>query len=279
MSAICGWYGISRQAYYQQVRRDGARTAQEQQVLELVRQQRQKHPRLGTRKLLHELRDALQARGIRMGRDRLFDLLRRAGLLIGRRRNRRRTTWSGAWHSPNLLQEVTVTAPNQAWVSDITYVETEERFGYLCLVMDHYSRYILGFDFCDSLAVEGAQRALAMAVRQAGGATANTILHSDHGIQYTCHAFREDLDRYLMRASMGQVGNCYENAHAERLNGILKQEYALDQRFLDLAQARRAILEAIWLYNHERPHLSLNYRKPVQVHFDVAQPVLSLSTV
>lgn len=275
MTVICGWYGISRQAHYQQMRRDGVRTAQEQQVLELVCQKRQKHPRLGTRKLLHELRTTLTALGIGLGRDRLFDLLRRAGLLIGRRRNRRRTTWSGAWHSPNLLQEVTVTAPNQAWVSDITYVETEQRFGYLCLVMDLYSRYILGYDFCDSLAVEGAQRALAMAVAQVGGATADTILHSDHGIQYTCHAFRQDLDGHLMRSSMGQVGNCYENAHAERLNGILKQEYALGQRFVDLAQAQRAVQEAVWLYNHERPHLSLRYHKPVHVHFATAQPVLN----
>lgn len=273
--ALCGWYGISRQAHYQQLRRDKARAAQEQQVLELVREKRQKHPRLGTRKLLHALREGLHALGIRLGRDRFFALLRQAGLLIGRRRNGRRTTWPGAWHSPNLLQEMTVAAPNQAWVSDITYVETEERFGYLCLVMDAYSRYILGYDFCDSLAVEGARRALSMAVAGARGATRGTILHSDHGIQYTCHAFREDLDDYQMRASMGQVGNCYENAHAERLNGILKQEYALGERFVDLAQAHRAVQEAIWLYNHERPHLSLAYKKPADCYFANTKPVLN----
>lgn len=275
IATLCGWYGISRQAHYQQLRRDGVRAAQEQRVLELVYEKRQKHPRLGTRKLLHELRTALSGLGIRLGRDRLFDLLRRAGMLIARRRNRRRTTWAGAGHSPNLLQEMTVTAPNQAWVSDITYVETEQRFGYLCLVMDLHSRYILGYDFCDSLAVEGTQRALAMAVTNAGVDTTGTVLHSDHGIQYTCHAFREALDRSLMRSSMGQVGNCYENAHAERLNGILKQEYALGQRFVDLSQAHHAVKEAVWLYNHERPHLSLDYQKPVDVHFATALSLIN----
>ena len=275
MGAICAWYGISRQAHYQQARREAARVGQAQQVLALVREKRQRHPRLGARKLLHELRAGMAALGIRLGRDRFLTLLRQAGLLVRRRRSHRRTTWPGAWHSPNLLQEMTVTAPNQAWVSDITYVETEERFGYLCLVMDAHSRCILGYDFSDSLTVEGAQRALRMAVRTAKRATKGTVLHSDHGIQYTCHAFRRALNRFRMRSSMGQVGNCYENAHAERLNGILKQEYALGERFVSLAQAKRAVRQAVWLYNHERPHLSLDYRKPAEVYFAAAHAHLN----
>lgn len=275
MGAICGWYGISRQAHYQQVRRESVRAEQAQQVLGLVREKRQRHPRLGARKLLHELREAMSTLGIRLGRDRFLALLRQAGLLVGRRRNRRRTTWPGVWHSPNLLQEMTVSAPDQVWVSDITYVETEERFGYLCLVMDAHSRCILGYDFSDSLAVEGAQRALRMAVRTAKQATRGTILHSDHGIQYACHAFRQSLASFQMRSSMGQVGNCYENAHAERLNGILKQEYGLGERFVNLAQAKRAVRQAIWLYNHERPHLSLAFRKPAEAYFASAHAYLN----
>lgn len=274
MGAICGWYGISRQAHYQQVKRETARAEQTQQVLALVREKRQRHPRLGARKLLHELRGGMAALGIRLGRDRFLTLLRQAGLLVRRRRSQRRTTWPGTWHSPNLLQAMTVSAPNQAWVSDITYVETEERFGYLCLVMDAHSRYILGYDFSDSLSVEGAKRALRMAVRSAKRATRGIILHSDHGIQYTCHAFRQALDAFHMRSSMGQVGNCYENAHAERLNGILKHEYALGERFVSLAQAKRTVRQAVWLYNHERPHLSLGYRKPAEVYFSAVQPHL-----
>lgn len=156
--------------------------------------------------------------------------------------------------------------PNKAWVSDITYVETEEGFRYLSLVTDVYSRRIMGFDLSDSLAVEGTIRALRQAVRQANGRVKKTIHHSDHGIQYTCHAFRKQLKKYRMKQSMGEVGNCYDNALAERVNGILKLEYGLNHRFVTEKQARRAVREAIWLYNHDRPHLALNYQKPYDMY-------------
>jgi len=268
VAELCGWYGISRQAHYQQRQRQVELEKKEEAVLELVREKRQKHPRMGGRKLLHELREKILVLGIKMGRDRFFDLLRRAGLLVRRRRSQRRTTWPGSWRSVNLLKETTVARSNQAWVSDITYVETEEGFAYLCLVTDAYSRCILGYDISTSLAVEGAQRALAMAVVTAGGATEGVIHHSDHGIQYTCHTYRDDLLSYRMEASMGQIGNCYENALAERVNGILKLEYGLGDRFVDFAQTSRAVEEAVWLYNHERPHLSLDYQKPIDVYHD-----------
>ena len=270
MKAICGWYGISRQAHYQQVKRDERRAEQAEEVIAMVQEKRRKHPRMGGRKLLHELRPKLAAAGIEMGRDRFFDLLRQAGLLVPHRRSGRRTTWAGGWFSQNLLAETVLTGPNQAWVSDITYVETEDGFGYLCLITDAFSRCIVGFDFSRSLAVEGVQRALKMALHQAGPRLEETIFHSDHGIQYTCHAFRKQLADNQMRSSMGQVGNCYDNALAERVNGILKQEYALGGRFVNFRQAHRAVREAIWLYNHERPHLSLGYNKPINVHHHVA---------
>lgn len=266
MELLCGWYGISRQAHYQQMWRQAARQQEEEEVLKLVRKKRQKHPRMGVRKLLHELRKKMVALGIKMGRDRFFDLLRPAGLLVRRRRGRRRTTWPGSWRSVNLLKDTTVERPNQAWVSDITYVEIEEGYAYLCLVTDAYSRFILGYDISCSLAVEGAQRALAMAVNTADTATTGVIHHSDHGIQYTCHTYRDDLARYRMSSSMGQVGNCYENALAERVNGILKGEYGLGDRFIDFAQASQAVAEAVWLYNYDRPHLSLDYNKPNDVY-------------
>lgn len=235
-------------------------------MLELVREKRQKHPRMGGRKLLHELNAKLSDLGIRMGRDRFFDLLRRAGLLVRRRRRKHRTTWPGSWRTVNLLKDTMVLHPNQAWVSDITYVETEERYAYLFLVTDAFSRCILGYDISCSLSVDGAQRALAMAVTAANGASEGVIHHSDHGVQYTCHTYRDDLDNYSMNSSMGQVGNCYENALAERVNGILKIEYGLGDRFVSYSQASRAVDEAVWLYNNERPHLSLGYRKPKDVY-------------
>lgn len=266
MDQICGWYGISRQAHYQQRQRDAARQEAEVRVLAAVRAIRQKHPRMGARKLWQKL----QKQGVAISRDKLLDLLRREGLLVRRRRARRRTTWPGPWRCENLLAEMTLTAPNQAWVCDITYIETEEGFGYLALVMDAYSRFILGYDYCDSLAVEGAQRALAMARRRARGPVEGIVHHSDRGIQYTCHAYRNALKTAHMLSSMGAVGNCYENAQAERLNGILKQEYALGDRFVDHGQVRRAVRQAVWLYNHDRPHLSLDYQTPVEVHYKSA---------
>jgi len=266
MQAIYGWLGISRQAYYQHQRRRVTKQVLEEAVCEQVQKIRQHHAYMGTRKLWQELQPWLEAEGYKVGRDRLFEILRKHDLLVRRRRRRQRTTWAGHWRCPNLLAETTITGPDQAWVSDITYVETEQGFAYLSLVTDLYSRRIMGFDLSDSLAVEGALRAFRMACRSAQGSLAGLIHHSDHGVQYTCHAYREALDKQDMLSSMGEVGNCYDNAVAERINGILKLEYGLDSRFASIRQARRAVREAQWLYNHERPHLSLNYQKPHQVY-------------
>jgi len=143
MNDIYGWLRISRQAYYQHQRRRLVRQEIEKAVCEQVRQIRQRHPYMGTRKLWHELQTWLSIENYKVGRDRLFDILRKHDLLVQVRRRRRRTTWAGHWRCPNLLADMTVTRPNQAWVSDITYVETEQGFAYLCLVTDLYSRRIM----------------------------------------------------------------------------------------------------------------------------------------
>lgn len=258
--------GMTRQAYYQHQQRAAARAVREKVICDWVRQKRQRHPRMGTRKLWQELQPWLVTQGWHYGRDRLFALLRREGLLLEKPRRRRRTTYAGLWRCPNRLATVVITRPNQAWVSDITYIETEAGFLYLCLVTDVYSRRIMGFDLSSSLAVEGALRAFQMACRHASGSLKGLLHHSDHGIQYTCHAYRQALADQQMLPSMGAVGNCYENAMAERVNGILKLEYGLDLCFASYQQALRAVQEATWLYNHERPHLSLAYQKPHQVY-------------
>jgi putative transposase len=166
-------------------------------------------------------------------------------------------------------------------VSDITYVATEDGFAYLALVTDLFSRRIIGYDLCATLAVEGALRAFNMAVNHAGGPQAinGLIHHSDHGIQYVCHAYRNRLQQCGVKLSMGEVGNCYDNAVAERVNGILKIEYGLDDCFVSHHHARQATREAIWLYNHERPHLSLNYNKPHDVYIKYAKPANSTNYV
>ena len=247
-------------------RRQAQRSEEAETIVAAVQKIRHQHRRMGTRKLWQELPAILEAQGITIGRDRLFDLLRTRNLLLTPVRRSYRTTWAGTWRCDNLLAAMAVTAPNQAWVSDITYLATEEGFRYLVLITDVFSRRIMGFDLSDSLAVEGLSRALDMALAQVPTLPPGLVFHSDHGIQYTCHAFRHQLAQRQIRSSMGDVGNCYDNALAERLNGILKLEYGLDGCFVSHRHALRAVQQAVYLYNVERPHLALNYQKPDHVY-------------
>lgn len=266
--AASGWLGVSRQAYYQARRREVEQAAQDQLLLELVQAIRQRHPRMGGRKLYHELQKPLEAVGIKRGRDRFFDLLRDHSLLVATKRKGCRTTRSGLWRCPNLIADLLVARVNQVWVADITYVLSEEGFVYLALITDAFSRLIIGYDLSSSLAAEGCQRALTLALKQAGSVDLTGLIHhSDHGVQYTSGPYCDQLQAAGILSSMGEVGNCYENALAERVNGILKGEYALDDLFVDQRHALTAVEESIWLYNYERPHLSLNYKKPAEVYF------------
>jgi putative transposase len=261
------YFGISRQAHHKQVREMLRRAGEEAVILEMVQAIRFHHPRMGTRKLWSKLQSQLAAREISLGRDSLFDLLRSHDLLVPSKKRQTITTRSGLWRCPNLLPEVTLLRPCQVWVGDITYLTLESGFAYLALLTDAYSRFIVGFDLSLSLAVEGCQRALSCALQQADEPLAGLIHHSDHGVQYTAHAYRDLLSDYHIVSSMGEVGNCYENALAERMNGILKLEYGLDDLFVDLGQAIESTAQAIALYNYDRPHLALNYRVPAEVHF------------
>lgn len=245
-----------------------AQEAEDQLIVELVQGIRQRHPRLGGRKLHYELQEPMAALGITRGRDAFFELLRAYNLLVPTKRSRCRTTRSGLWRCPNLLTDLTVTKVNQVWVGDITYITTEQGFLYLALLTDSFSRFIVGFDLSSSLAVEGCQRALEMAIRQTTGVDLSGLIHhSDHGVQYTAWSYRERLQSLGMLSSMGEVGNCYENPLAERMNGILKCEYGLDDLFVNNKFAQRATQESIGLYNYERPHMSLNYCKPAEIYF------------
>lgn len=235
--------------------------------MELVQGIRQRHPRMGGRKLFHELQQPMAALDISRGRDAFFDLLREHDLLVPPKRSRHRTTRSGLWRCPNLLLDLAVTAPNQVWVADITYIATEQGFVYLALITDAWSRFIVGYDLSSSLAAEGCLRALNRAIDQTAGLNLKGLIHhSDHGVQYTAWPYRDRLAALGILSSMGQVGNCYENPLAERMNGILKYEYGLDDLFIDLKHAHKAVEEAVWLYNFERPHCSLALRKPAQLY-------------
>lgn len=266
MDAICRKFGISRQAHYQKLRRQQETEETERKIIAMVQTIRQRHPRMGGRKLLNKLQPEMSQEDLFIGRDRFFDLLGRHDLLVPPTRHTRRTTWAGLWRCPNLLEDLVITHVQQVWVGDITYLETEEGFCYLSLLTDAYSRYIVGYDLSTTLAVEGAKRALDMALSQTSFPAAGLIHHSDHGSQYTSRLYRDRLKEVGILSSMGEIGNCYDNALAERMNGILKLEYGLNSVFVNAEHARLATKEAVWLYNFERPHLALDYQIPVKMH-------------
>lgn len=279
MAQACELFGISRQAHYQKHRREVERMHEEEQVLEIVRQVKHNHPNMGGRKVLDKIQPILVAEGLQMGRDHLFELLRWHHLLVQRRRTHRRTTIPGLWRAPNRLPGLTINHPNQVWVCDITYLDMAVgRFAYLFVLMDLYARYIVGWHVSSSLGAEGALISLDMALSQQKHLPSGVIHHSDHGVQYTSHAYMQTLLDHHFLPSMGAVGNCYDNIFAERLIGILKQEYCLDASFADLAQVNYAVEEVVHLYNTERPHLSLNMAVPEAVYIGKSSdiPILSI---
>jgi len=258
---------MSRQNYYAARRLRQRRQVDEGLILELVNRERQIQPRLGGRKLLHLLQAHFEEAGIQVGRDRFFELLAQRDLLVVPKPGMPRTTNSR--HSlpvfSNLLRGRALSAPNEAWVSDLTYIRTDEGFLYAALITDAYSRKIVGAHIGDSLEAEGCLVALDQALKGLPEGK-HPIHHSDRGCQYCCHEYVERLQARELPISMTQEMHCYENAQAERVNGILKQEYHLDQRFRTKAQAKAAFEQALWLYNYRRPHLCLKYRFPADVH-------------
>ena len=276
MDQICASFEISRQAHYQQMRRDAQGEVEDAIILEMVRQIRRKHPRMGGRKLLYKIQPMSAAQELKIGRDRLFELLMQADLLVKRRRSHRRTTIPGLWVAKNLLPGLTIAHPNQVWVCDITYVEIQSGFAYLFVLMDLFSRYIVGWHVSGSLVAEGALACLEMALAQLPQVPEGLIHHSDHGVQYTSHTYLEALHKHHILPSMGAVGNCYDNIYAERLMGILKNEYLLDARFSDLAAVTTAVQEVVYLYNTDRPHLSLHLAVPKVIYSELRSDLPSL---
>ncbi len=260
-------YQISRQGYYQQRQRVETRALESDLLRERVMQVRMELPRVGGRKLHYMLKDELTEQGIKMGRDRFFDWLRAEGLLIRPRKQYVRTTNSNHRFRvyANLIEGKKLTDKNQVWVSDITYLRTGNGFSYLALITDAWSRKIVGYDVSNSLELQGCVRALKMAMKQLPE-NHGLIHHSDRGIQYCSNVYTEMLRKQQIQISMADKGNCYQNAIAERVNGILKQEFYLDQRFSKLSQAQRATRQAIELYNNIRPHLSIDYLTPEHKH-------------
>jgi putative transposase len=227
-------------------------------------------PRIGTKKLQFMLRE----RDVEISRDRLFGLLRENKMLVRRRKKYSVTTNSKHWMKkyPNLIRGFNFHRPNQLWVSDITYVPIEGSYAYLSLVTDAYSRKILGYYLSPSLAAEGTVNALKMAIGSHAADLTGLIHHSDRGIQYCCKEYVDLLKINGIRISMTENGDPYENALAERVNGILKDKWLNLERFNCFEQARDRIDQVIAIYNELRPHLSCGMKTPVQMHEPKSNP-------
>ena len=267
MISLCKYWGVSRQAFYKERKCERTQNDKHIKVINEVRQIRQSHIKLGVKKIFNEMRTSLGQYGRGFGRDKFFDLLRHHDLLVKRKRKFAVTTQSDHpfYKYKNELAKANITAPHQAWVSDITYLRTRKGFVYLSLVTDAYSRKIIGWNVDVSLGVESTLKAVEQAIKQCKQ-TRNVIHHSDRGIQYCCYAYTDRLKQQGINISMGEAGNCYDNAIDERVNGILKGEYLLDTEFIDIKHAREATKEAVYLYNYQRPHWSLKLKKPAEVH-------------
>jgi len=266
-SVICGLFGYSRQAWYDSKKRHSRFQMEEVFILKQVKVLRQEHKRMGGEKLHLLLKPVFEEHGIKYGRDKFYNLLSEHGLLVRRRRRNPRTTNSNHFYRryPNLIRDMELYSSGRLWVSDITYIRTTKGFVYLSLITDAYSKKIVGWCLWPSLSSEGALNALKMAV-SAEGARAGLIHHSDRGIQYCCNDYVNYLKGAKIDISMTENGDPYENAIAERINGILKDEYELVETFSDYQSALEAVKTAVYKYNNKRPHRSVDMLFPIDAH-------------
>ena len=253
-------FGISKQAYYKRQKTFEKKQKLNQKVIEIVENARKKQRKMGTRKLMDKIKTELLENKIKIGRDALFTLLRNHGMLIKKNKCYHITTDSKHFYytSPNLLKETELKHAEQAVVCDITYIKTDEGHAYLSLVTDPYSKKIMGYALEDNMKVEMVKKALKMAHNNRQFNTENIIHHSDRGLQYCCPDYTDFARKLGYKMSTTQKYDPYENAVAERINGILKYEFGFINVLPDLKTAQKMIKEAVEIYNNERLHWSLN---------------------
>jgi putative transposase len=263
----CKLFGRSRQAYYEQLKQPNDMGLQDALILKLVGEIRADLPRCGVDKLHYMLQNSFVEHQIKLGRDGLYRLLGRYGLLIRQRRRKPYTTNSNHGYKkyPNLIQQMEITQAGQLWVSDITYIRLLNGFCYLSIITDAYSHKIVGYKLHPTLHSEGAIDALVMASNDVKR-TGKLIHHSDRGVQYCCAEYVRMIEHFGIQLSMTLKGDPYENAMAERINGILKHEHGLKQTFDNYTQALQEVHEAIRKYNTIRIHLSCDRLTPVMAH-------------
>jgi putative transposase len=266
LSSLCALLGYSRQAIHKYKKNNVVVGLETELVIQQVLKHRRLQPRLGTRKLMILLQDFIKTHSIKMGRDMLFNLLRESGLLVRKRRRKVQTTWSNHWLKkyPNLIRTMTLKKPNTLWVSDITYIETAGEYSYLSLVTDAYSRKIMGFFLSQTLEAAGCMKALRMALQNCSN-TQGLTHHSDRGVQYCSTIYVQALLANNIGISMTENGDPLENAIAERVNGVLKDEL-LKTKYESYDEAQRSVALAITVYNSLRPHSSCNMLTPDAAH-------------
>jgi putative transposase len=271
LARLCGWFGITRQAYYQNGWKGIDISIEEDLLLAEITAIRKNHKRMGTRKLYDKLQPFMLEHQIKMGRDALFDLMSSNYMLVRKRKRRIQTTQSQHWlrKYTNLIHGFTPTAPNQLWVSDITYWKINGDHVYISFITDAFSRKVVGFHVAQTLEAVETTQALRMALSglfKRPESHPNLIHHSDRGVQYCSHEYVKLLQEFHIQISMTENGDPLENAVAERLNGIIKDEYLNDSNVKSIEDAKIVLAHAVNLYNEERPHMSIGNHYPSQVH-------------
>lgn len=261
---FCALFGLSKQAYYKQINQRQQKVTLQEQARASVLQLRRNMPRLGTRKL-HYL---LKQNDVLIGRDYLFDMLRDEGLFVWKRRKYTITTNSKHWlrKYPNLVKGMPLVRPEQLWVADITYLDVKNGSLYLHLITDAYSKRIMGYELCNNMEATSTLKALQMAIESRQYKNSPLIHHSDRGLQYCSKLYTSCLIQNGITISMTENGDPYENAIAERVNGILKDEFGLSDQMDDIIDAALQTDQSIFIYNNERPHLSCSMLTPKQMH-------------
>ncbi|MEO6407068.1 MAG: IS3 family transposase [Ferruginibacter sp.] len=262
----CHLFGINRQVYYRKIRGRACKQTKAGQVVSMIMAIRKSMPRIGVRKLYYMLLDKL--RNLKIGRDKFFDILRANHLLVQPKRSYHVITNSHHRFRKhqNLILGIKIKRPDQVWVSDITYIGKRERPCYLSLVTDAYSKKIVGWYVADNLNTESSLMGLNMAIKNRKNKCLALIHHSDRGLQYYADDYQNTLNKNNIKCSMTNNGDPYENAVAERINGILKQEFMIDTYHHDLAIMKIIVKEAIEIYNNQRPHYSNYMLTPEKMH-------------
>ncbi len=269
---MCSVFGRSKQAYYKLLHQNANTSVKEDVIVGLIKKKREIWKRGSGRNLHQCLQKELKTHDIKIGRDKFFDLLRNNHLLIKSKRCRTKTTCS--YHHfnryKNLIDSSTPLRSNEIWVADITYLwlKPQDRFCYLSVITDLYSRKIVGYCVHQSLNVKGCIDALKQAIKNRKDKTQPLIHHSDRGVQYCCHAYVTLLQKQQIQISMTQTGDPLENAVAERIHKTIKEEFTNDRQinFSNIDQAKTEIKKFIEFYNQQRPHRSIQWFTPSQAH-------------